>query len=75
MIIRTIAVVGNYDYTIDYIFYLDGSIEVKARASGYIQGGYFVNNQNYGFRVHDSLSSSIYDHVINFKADFDIAGP
>lgn len=75
MIIRTIAVVGNYDYAIDYIFYLDGSIEVKARASGYIQGGYFVNNQNYGFQVHDFLSSSIHDHVINFKADFDIAGP
>jgi primary-amine oxidase len=73
MIIRTIAVVGNYDYAIDYIFYLDGSVEVKARASGYIQGGYFINNQKYGFRVHDFLSSSIHDHVINFKVDFDIA--
>ncbi|CZT12547.1 related to copper amine oxidase [Rhynchosporium graminicola] len=75
LIVRYITVVGNYDYLIDYIFYLDGSIEVKARASGYIQGAYRNNNERYGYHVHDFLSSSIHDHIINFKADLDIAGP
>jgi primary-amine oxidase len=74
MIVRTIPVVGNYDYSIDYIFYLDGSFEVKVRASGYIQGAFFSGNQNYGYRVHDFLSSSIHDHVLNFKVDMDIGG-
>jgi primary-amine oxidase len=74
LIVRCIAVVGNYDYLLDYIFYLDGTIEVKVRASGYIQGAYYANNNRYGYRVHDFLSSSIHDHIINFKADLDIAG-
>jgi len=29
--LRSISTVGNYDYDIDYIFYLDGTIEVKVR--------------------------------------------
>ncbi|KAJ5654955.1 membrane copper amine oxidase [Penicillium lividum] len=73
-VLRTTAVVGNYDYTVDYIFYLDGSIEIKVRASGYIQGAYFMpgESREYGFRVHDAFATSMHDHVINFKADFDI---
>lgn len=68
--------VGNYDYTFDYIFYLDGSIEVKVRLSGYIQGAYWAANQSteYGYRVNDQFATSIHDHVLNFKADLDIAG-
>lgn len=75
-VVRTVAVVGNYDYTIDYTFYLDGSIEVKFRASGYIQGAYYVPGESeaYGYRVHDQFASSLHDHVVNFKADFDILG-
>ena len=75
-VLRTVAVVGNYDYTIDYILYLDGSIEVKFRASGFIQGAYYVpgESEKYGYRVHDQFASSLHDHVINFKADFDILG-
>lgn len=76
LIFRTIATVGNYDYLIDYTFYLDGTVEVKVRASGYIQGAYWNNGSNskYGYRVHDFLSSLIHDHVLNFKADLDIGG-
>lgn len=32
-VVRTVSVVGNYDYTFDYVFYLDGSIEVKVKLS------------------------------------------
>lgn len=47
---------------------------MKVRASGYIQGAFYVNNTGYGYHVHDALSSSIHDHVLNFKADLDITG-
>ena len=75
-VVRTVAVVGNYDYTIDYAFYLDGSIEIKFRASGFIQGAYYVpgESEEYGYRIHDQFASSLHDHVLNFKADFDILG-
>ena len=76
------STVGNYDYTIDYLFYLDGSIEVKVRASGFIFGAFYgatelsntTKSSEYGYRIHDAVSSSMHDHVLNFKADLDIAG-
>ena len=82
LILRTVSTVGNYDYTIDYLFYLDGSIEVKVRASGYISGAFYASTSSskmtkaneYGYRVHDAASTSMHDHIINFKADLDIAG-
>lgn len=78
--VRSVSTVGNYDYTIDYIFYMDGTLEVKVRASGFIFGVFYTANNTksegeYGHRIHDALSSSMHDHVINFKADLDVAGP
>lgn len=72
--VRTVATVGNYDFTIDYNFFLDGGFEVHARASGYISAAYYANNQDYGFQIHDALSGSMHDHVFTFKADLDILG-
>ncbi|KAF2090225.1 amine oxidase catalytic domain-containing protein [Saccharata proteae CBS 121410] len=91
LVVRSVSTVGNYDYTFDYIFYLDGSIEVKVRASGYIFGAYHQPHStrpsdtsdyspeeypeyHYGYQIHDVLAASMHDHVLNFKADLDIAG-
>lgn len=57
-----------------YTFFLDGSLSVEVRASGYIQSAFFANNQDYGYQIQDALSGSMHDHVLNFKADFDILG-
>jgi len=73
-VIRYVATIGNYDYTFSYSFFLDGSIAVEVRASGYIQSAYYANNEDYGFQIHDQLSGSMHDHVLGFKADFDILG-
>ncbi|RDW84682.1 hypothetical protein BP6252_02272 [Coleophoma cylindrospora] len=75
-IVRTVSTVGNYDYTIEYIFYLDGAIEVKIRASGFIFSSYWSTGRSpeYGFRIHDQVASSIHTHVLNFKADVDVGG-
>ena len=67
---------GNYDYTVDYTFFLDGTIEVKVRASGYILGA-FTNagkENRFGYRVDKAAATAIHDHVLNFKADFDLLG-
>ncbi|KDQ60427.1 hypothetical protein JAAARDRAFT_191806 [Jaapia argillacea MUCL 33604] len=74
LIVRSVSTVGNYDYNFDYTFYLDGSVEVTVRASGYIQSAYYAQNEGYGYRIHDSLSGSMHDHCLNFKADIDILG-
>ncbi|TGZ78443.1 copper amine oxidase [Ascodesmis nigricans] len=73
-IVRSVATIGNYDYLFDYVFGLDGTIEVKVRASGYIQSAYYAHNEDYGYKIGDHLSGSMHDHVLTFKADFDILG-
>ncbi|KAF2105655.1 copper amine oxidase [Lophiotrema nucula] len=73
-IVRTISTVGNYDFMIEYSFFLDGSVEVSVRASGYISATYWEGSEDYGFHIHDFLSGSMHDHVLTFKADFDILG-
>ncbi|KAL3423197.1 copper amine oxidase [Phlyctema vagabunda] len=72
--IRNICTVGNYDYMFSYSFYMDGSIDVNVRASGYIQSAFYAKNEDYGYHIHDALSGSMHDHVLNFKVDFDILG-
>lgn len=87
LVVRSVSTVGNYDYTFDYIFYLDGSIEVKLRASGYIFAAFagqpqtpthdtsLAKRSEYGYRIHESAKTSMHDHVISFRADLDIDGP
>lgn len=72
--VRAVYTIGNYDYMTSYEFSLDGSIEVSVRASGYISAAHYANNEDYGFKIHDSLSGSLHDHVITFKADLDVLG-
>lgn len=73
-IVRSVSTIANYDYMFSYTFFLDGSIEVSVRASGYILGGFSANNEEYGWTIHDNLSGSIHDHVLTYKADIDIFG-
>ncbi|EKM58084.1 uncharacterized protein PHACADRAFT_206924 [Phanerochaete carnosa HHB-10118-sp] len=73
--IRSISTIGNYDYMFDYIFHIDGTIEVKVSASGYLQGGFWEPAQTgYGTAIRDTTMGSLHDHVINFKVDLDIVG-
>ncbi|PHH73301.1 hypothetical protein CDD82_5550 [Ophiocordyceps australis] len=73
-VVRWIATVYNYDYLFSYEFYLDGSMQIKVQASGYIYSAFATNSTSYGYRIHNQLSSAPHDHVLNFKADFDILG-
>ncbi|PNS17033.1 Copper amine oxidase 1 [Sphaceloma murrayae] len=81
LVLRYVSTVGNYDYTFDYIFYLDGTLEVKVRASGFIFAAFYnnvtsspepPNRDFYGYRIHNATSSSMHDHVLLFRADPDV---
>ena len=110
LVVRSVSTVGNYDYTIDFLFYLDGSMEVKVRASGFIFAGFAGHpepksdnmssnadtagneapteeirsrddstrpiphpNARYGYQIRPSASTSMHDHVLLFRCDFDIS--
>jgi primary-amine oxidase len=69
LVIRSISTVGNYDYLFDYTFQLDGSIEIRLSASGYLQAGVWDSEQSeYGHPVRDTSMGSLHDHVINVGA-------
>jgi primary-amine oxidase len=74
--LRSITTIGNYDYNFLYKFYLDGTFEVSVRAAGFIQGAYYnpETGDPFGYKINEQLSGSFHDHVLNFKADFDIGG-
>ncbi|TFK32677.1 amine oxidase catalytic domain-containing protein [Crucibulum laeve] len=73
--VRSISTVGNYDYLFDYTFHLDGTMEVRVSASGYLQGGFWEDDQKpYGASIRDTTMGNLHDHIINFKVDLDIAG-
>ncbi|KAJ7340875.1 amine oxidase catalytic domain-containing protein [Mycena albidolilacea] len=75
LIVRTISTVGNYDYLFDYTFQLDGTMEVRVSASGYLQGAWWDDAEmSYGTKIRDTYMGSLHDHVVNYKFDFDVAG-
>lgn len=64
----------DYTYIFSYNFYLDGTIAVDDQASGYIITAHYAHNQDYDHRIHDHLSGSMHEQIVNFKAGFDILG-
>jgi primary-amine oxidase len=75
LIVRAIATVGNYDYMFDYSFHMDGSLEVIVRASGYLQSSFYYPAQaKFGPRIQQATQGSLHDHIVTYKADFDIVG-
>ncbi|SPO07093.1 uncharacterized protein DNG_09787 [Cephalotrichum gorgonifer] len=74
--VRSIATIGNYDYMFDYQFHLEGSMEVHVRASGYLQSSYYypAEGGKFGPRVQVATEGSLHDHILTYKADFDVVG-
>ncbi|KAJ7814419.1 amine oxidase catalytic domain-containing protein [Mycena olivaceomarginata] len=72
--ISAACTVGNYDYLFDYTFQLDGTMEVRVSASGYLQGAWWDDAEmSYGTKIR-AILGSLHDHVVNYKFDFDVAG-
>lgn len=72
--VRIIATVGNYDYLWSYSFLVDGSVQIDAHASGYVQANYYHPDEEgkWGPRIQETISGTLHTHVMNFKADFDL---
>lgn len=84
LVVRASATIDNYDYIVEWHFYLDGKILTIVSASGYIQGT-FWDDENpfmgsdksrdaFGYRVGDHTHGQIHDHMFGFKVDLDILG-
>ncbi|KAM7390819.1 hypothetical protein PAMA_008821 [Pampus argenteus] len=75
LVLRTTSTVYNYDYIWDFHFYLNGVVEVKVSATGYIHATFFTpNGLHYGSKVYNYVLGNLHTHLIHYKVDLDIAG-
>ena len=84
LVIRSPMNLGNYDYTLEFRFYLDGRLETIMAASGTLYGAFWdpedpllnedKSTSPFGFRIAEFLSGPIHSHDFVFKVDLDIMG-
>ena len=80
--VRVPVNLGNYDYTLEYEFYLDGKMGTFVTSSGVVYTAHWYEGDGYlgddksstpfGYRIVDHGIGSIHDHTFAFKIDFDI---
>ena len=84
LVIRTPMNLGNYDYTLEFRFHLDGRLQTLMAASGTLYGSFWdpedpllnedKSTSPFGFRVGNILSGPIHSHDFVFKVDLDVLG-
>ncbi len=87
--LRTAAVIGNYDYLMDWVFQQDGTIRVAVGATGIVEtksvnetsvppmhdGGGGINKPSFGTLVAPNTVAVNHDHYFSFRLDLDVDGP
>jgi primary-amine oxidase len=85
LVLRSAAVIGNYDYLLDWRFEQDGSIHVAVGATGMIEARQ-VNQEKSNVHGHDTVEQYgqlvarntlgvDHDHFFSFRLDLDVDGP
>ena len=85
LVIRSAAVLGNYDYIFDWIFQQDGSIKVLVGATGIAEAKATVQKDAsspqgeepgdaYGRFVDPNIVAVNHDHYFSFRMDLDVDG-
>lgn len=90
LVLRSAAVVGNYDYLMDWRFQQDGAIDVAVGATGVIEtkasaqknaAGHAVDQSSmnmpmeYGQFVAENTIGVNHDHYFSYRLDMDVDGP
>jgi primary-amine oxidase len=87
LVVRLVALIGNYDYVVDWRFQTDGQIRVSVGATGIVEtkmatarnarsqasGG--ERADAYGRFVEDHVVGVNHEHHFSFRLDLDVDGP
>lgn len=84
LVLRTVPVVGNYDYVIDYVFSSKGTLKVEVGATGMdavkaakaknMEAPTAMYETKVGNLVAPNLVGVYHDHFLSFRIDMDVAG-
>jgi diamine oxidase len=70
LILRTISVIANYDYIVDYMFYPNGAIQVKVVSTGFVLGTFYTEDEaKYSFQLREQLGANIHQHLGSISFD------
>ena len=90
LVLRSAAVIGNYDYLMDWRFQQDGAIDVAVGATGVIEtkaslqknaAGHTMDKSGlnmpleYGQFVAENTIGVNHDHFFSYRLDMDVDGP
>nr|KAG5708577.1 hypothetical protein BaRGS_032998 [Batillaria attramentaria] len=75
LILRAFMSLINYDYVVDYIFHVNGVVELKISSTGYLATSFYLpEEERFGTRVNQHVTAGLHQHLFHVKADLDIAG-
>lgn len=77
LVVTSAVVIGNYTYNVEYIFRLDGGIDVRIGATGTTLNrgvGDAFTGDAYSTLVGANIAAPTHQHFFNFRIDFDVDG-
>ncbi len=85
LVVRMIPTIGNYDYIVDYVFQLRGTIEVRIGATGLdalkmvssarADSPGAKSDMKFGNLIAPYTVAPNHDHYFSFRLDLDVDGP
>ncbi|MFI9814301.1 primary-amine oxidase [Saccharothrix variisporea] len=74
LVVSSFSTIGNYDYGFFWYFYLDGTIELEAKATGVVFCGAGEAGPH-GELVAPGLVAPVHQHLFCARLDTEVAGP
>lgn len=84
LVVRTIPVLGNYDYVIDFVFRQNGNIDIRVGASGILAAkgvksltmddASAAQDTKYGSLIAPAIVGPNHSHHFSFRLDLDVDG-
>lgn len=81
LVITSLSTIGNYDYFFEYVFTMDGNVQVGVLALGMVLLRGMANKKNDPNCIEDCLDyvnehtiAPVHQHYFNYRIDFDIDG-
>jgi primary-amine oxidase len=75
LVVSSFHTVGNYDYGFFWYFYLDGTMQLEIKLTGFMQTMAVEDEAPGAAVVAPNLAAPHHQHLFNFRLDFDIDGP
>lgn len=76
LVVSYFATIGNYDYGFFWYFYLDGSIQVEAKATGivFVGAGVPGTTQRHAAEIAPGVFAPVHQHLFSARLDMAVDG-